>query len=81
MVLKCAAKKTLPGVARAGPLAAALFRGRAPWKQPAADPSAAAPRLENVPDAEERPARCLDQGAPLALVPAGGVGREAASWA
>ena len=34
--------------------------------------------MENVPDAEERPARCLDQGAPL--VPAGGVGREAASW-
>ena len=78
MVCQLAAGKTLPGVTRAGPLAAALFQGRASWMRPAAAPSAAAPRLENVTDAAERPARCLDQGA--SLVPAGGVGREAASW-
>ena len=70
MVLQRAAKKTLPGVTRAGLLAAALLRSRVAKLLAAA--SRAAPRqLENVPDAAERPACRDDQGGPL--VPAGGV--------
>ena len=74
MVLKCAAKKTLPGVTRAQPLAAAVLQGREA-KQLAA--GSVPRRLEELPDASERPASCRDQGSPLE--PTGGVGREVAS--
>ena len=78
MVRRRPAKKTLPGVARAGPLAAALLRGFAA-RLLAAAPRAVPLQSGIPPDAAERPARCGDQGAPMAL--AGGVGREVASWA
>ena len=71
-VLKCAAKRPLPGFARAGLLAAAFLHGRAMGKQMAALPHATPKRLETPSDAAERPSSCHHHGAPL--VPTGGVG-------
>ena len=65
MVRQSPAKKTIPGVAQAEPVAAAILPGRVA-RQLAAATRAVPRRLEIPPDPTEMPTRRGDQGAPLA---------------